>query len=299
MKPHKRQLLPRKRHLLFLAVLLALLAALPFVPGMAGAESTPTVEAVNGSGPSGETHSWLPSMLVSSTSTVAFKNTTTVNHGIHWLEGPSQPTCSAGIPVGTEEVDAGKEWSGTCTFAQPGRYTFVCTVHPSMTGSVVVTQGQITISQTTTQSSSTASGTTTTTTTSGASPTESLPGSPLVGSASTAVKLAKLQHGKLVRGSVDVAAAGAGGRLEVELLAKKTVLASAGRAAQSSSGAQTRVGRLHSSLTAGIVSFKVPLNAKAKRALSKRRRLALTVKLILTPKQGAAVTVTRHIVLHA
>jgi plastocyanin len=300
MKPHKRQLSFHKRRLLFLPVLLVLLGPLPFVQGMAGgAESTPTVTAINE--PTGgvyneERHSWSPAAVtVNPGSTVAFTNPGAVPHGIEWINPPSSPTCSSGVPVGNTQAAAGSNWSGTCTFAQNGLYTFYCTVHgAAMQGRVVVTQGQITISQTTTQSSSTAGGTTTTTTTSGALPIESLPGSPLVGSAATAVKLATVQHGKLVHGSVDVAAGGVGGKLEVELLANKAVLASAGHTSQ------TRVGRLlHSSLTAGIVSFKVPLSAKARRALSKRRRLALTVKLVLTPKQGAAVTVTRHIVLHA
>jgi plastocyanin len=287
MNPYKRQLSFHKRRLLFLPVLLVLLGALPLVQGMAGgAESTPTVTAVEGGGIYGEPHSWSPvQTMIANGGAVAFSNNSTVvNHGIEWIGAGPKPTCTAGVPVGTTAAASGTNWSGTCTFAQAGVYTFYCTVHgPEMTGRVVVgATGITTISQTTTQSSSTGGGTTTTTTTtSGASPTEGSPGSPLVGSAAKAVKLAKVQHGRFVRGSVDVAAGGAGGKLEIELLAKQ------------------RVGLLHASLTTGIVSFKVPLSAKAKRTLSKHRRLALTVKLILTPKQGSVVTITRHIVQHA
>ena len=60
-----------------------------------------------------------------------------------------------------------------------------------------------------------------------------------------------------------------------------------------------RVGRLlRSSLKAGGVSFSVPLSAKGKAALRRHRRLTLTVKITLTPQHGAAVTLTRTVVVH-
>jgi len=58
------------------------------------------------------------------------------------------------------------------------------------------------------------------------------------------------------------------------------------------------VGRLvRASLHAGKVSFAVPLSAKAKHALERHRRLALTVAIVLTPAQGSTVTVTRSVVV--
>jgi len=60
------------------------------------------------------------------------------------------------------------------------------------------------------------------------------------------------------------------------------------------------VGRLvRSSLYAGKVSFAVSLNAKAKSALRRHHRLALAVKIVLTPLHGAPVSTTRSVVLHA
>jgi hypothetical protein len=110
-------------------------------------------------------------------------------------------------------------------------------------------------------------------------------GSPLVRSS---------QHGSSVRGSVQISKAGVGGRLEVDLLAKSASLAKVKRSTQ------VRVGRLvRSSLYAGNVSFAVPLTAKAKGALKRHRRLALTVKIVLTPLHGAPVSTTRSVVLHA
>jgi hypothetical protein len=108
-----------------------------------------------------------------------------------------------------------------------------------------------------------------------------------------AVTLPTSQRGKSVRGSVDVSQAGVGGRLEVGLSAGSASLARARRPAQ------LRVGRLvRSLLHAGTVSFAVPLSSKAKRALERRHRLALSVKVTLLPAQGSAVGVTRSVVLH-
>jgi hypothetical protein len=96
-----------------------------------------------------------------------------------------------------------------------------------------------------------------------------------------------------VRGQVTVSQAGAGGRLEVGLFAAGASLAKNGHSAQK------RVGRLvRGSLQAGSVSFSVPLNANGKAALRHHRRLALTVKVTLAPQHGAAVTVTRSVVVH-
>jgi hypothetical protein len=128
---------------------------------------------------------------------------------------------------------------------------------------------------------------TTTTTTPIAAPP---PGPPIVGGPS----LAASQHGASVRGSLDVSAAGVGGRLEVDLIAKSASLARRGHSKQ------VTVGRLvRTSLYVGKVSFSASLNAKAKRALSRHHKLALSVQIVLTPLHGAAVTITRSVVLHA
>jgi hypothetical protein len=96
-----------------------------------------------------------------------------------------------------------------------------------------------------------------------------------------------------VHGSVKVSQAGAGARLEVSLFATGASLAKARHPAK------VRIGRLlRSSLKAGVVSFAVPLTAKAKSALRRHRHLALTVQIVLTPIHGAAVTVTRSVVEH-
>ena len=108
------------------------------------------------------------------------------------------------------------------------------------------------------------------------------------------VKLAAPRHFFSVHGSLDVSQTGAGGRLEVDLLAKSASLAAARRSAP------VRVGRfVRASVSAGKASFSVALNARGKSALRRHHRLAITVKITLTPTQGAAVTVNRSVVLRA
>jgi plastocyanin len=122
--------------------------------------------------------------------------------------------------------------------------------------------------------------------------TEPPPGPPIAGSPS----LRATQHGSSVRGSLNVSQTGAGGHLEVDLLAKSASLATVRR----SGPAAVRVGRLvRASVSAGKVSFSVPLTARGKSALRRHHRLALTVKITLTPTQGAAVSTTRSVTLRA
>jgi plastocyanin len=102
------------------------------------------------------------------------------------------------------------------------------------------------------------------------------------------------QRGGTVHGAVQVPAADAGARLEVELLAPRAALAKVKRSSSS------RVGRLvRVAAPAGKVSFAVALDAAAKRALHRHHKLALTAKIVLTPAHGAAVTIARSVLLRS
>ena len=112
-------------------------------------------------------------------------------------------------------------------------------------------------------------------------PTAEVTPGPLFGS----VKLVSAQHGGVVHGSLVVSSAGSDGRLQIELLTK---------------GIAAPVGKLvRSSLHAGKLTFALSLSAKGKAAQHRHRRLTLTVKVTLTPLYGAAVTVTRGVVVRA
>jgi hypothetical protein len=197
----------------------------------------------------------------------------------------SAPACT-GVPT-----SAMTGWEGKCKFEQPGTYKFESsTLWPEYTRYEIVVEGAATGTTPTTPTTTTPTTTTPTTPTTLSEPGH---GSPLEGG-SKALKLAGSQRGSTVRGSIKVSQTGSGGRLEVGLFAAGASLAKAGHPGQ------VRVGRLvRSSLTAGSVSFSVPLSAKGKAALRHHRRLALTVKITLTPAHGAAVTVTRGVVVHA
>jgi plastocyanin len=198
----------------------------------------------------------------------------------------SAPACT-GVPT-----SAATGWEGKCKFEQPGTYKFESsTLWPEYTKYEIVVEGAATGTTPTTTTTTTP----TTTTTAPTTPSEPShgTGSPLEGG-SRALKVASSQHGSTVRGQVKVSQFGAGGRLEVGLFTTDASLAKTGHPAQ------VRVGRLvRSSVPGGTVSFTVPLDAQAKHALRRHQRLTLTVKVTLTPQHGAAVTITRVVVVHA
>jgi hypothetical protein len=99
------------------------------------------------------------------------------------------------------------------------------------------------------------------------------------------VEITSTQHGDVVHGSLVVSSAGAGGRLQIELFTR---------------GATAELAELvRPSLRAGKLTFALPLSAKGRAALRHHRRAALTVKITLMPVHGAAVTVTRSVVVRA
>jgi plastocyanin len=271
-----------KRYLFLAAVLGGMIVV---VPALASSESSPTVSGL-------ESIMWSPAEAsVEAGGAVTFQDTSAVvPHGVVWETGnPETPACD-GVPLNEGETD----WKGSCTFAKAGIYKYYCYVHGmEMSGTINVGS-----------SGTTTTAPTTTTTPGGTTPTsptvpprepnpEQTPGSPLAGSAANAIRLARIQHGNSVSGSVEVSQAGVGARLEVDLL---TSSASLGKARHST---RVRVGHLlRSAVKAGKLSFRVTLDAQGRAALHRNRRLALTVKITLTPENGKAVKLTRGIVVH-
>jgi plastocyanin len=280
--------------LLFLTGLLG--AAVVVLPAVASSE-TPSIKAVDEGGIYGESHRWEPpTATVNASGVVSFSNpSATVSHGVEWKSPPATPNCSSSVPVGATVAASGKNWSGTCTFTQPGKYEFWCTVHhKEMSGTIMVNASGATPPPPTTQTTTSGGGSSTTPGASGPQAGSGVSGSPLAGSASQSVKVAASQHGRSVRGSVAISQAGEGGSLEVDLLAKSASLASGGHATQ------VRVGKLVlSHLRTGKVAFSVALNSRARGALRRHRRLALSARFVVRPVSGSTVTVTRSVVLHA
>jgi hypothetical protein len=204
-----------------------------------------------------------------------------VPHGLKFTGGPATPSC-AGLPAAASEAAGATNWHGECTFATAGTYTFICTVHPlEMKGTITVNPNGTT--------TTTITPTTPTTTTTPTPPVEPTSGPSLLGSP----KIPVSQHGIAVKGSLEISKSGAGDGLEVDVFAKSAALAKAGHSKR------VRVGRLlRGSVSPGKLAFSVKLDAKARGALKRHRRLALTVKIVLTPVYGEPTTLTRAVVQH-
>jgi Copper binding proteins, plastocyanin/azurin family len=224
------------------------------------------------------------SVSVATGDTVAFSYPATgASHHTVVFTSAQKPTCT-GVPSSNPITTGGPGWSGTCRFDSAGTYTFVCGLHPAMTGQVTVTAAATPTPTTSPAARPTpGAGATPTPTPTPTPPSPATPQSTLRG----AVTLAARQHGTRVRGSVQVGAAGS--RLDVSLSAR---LPGARRA--------VRVGHWHkASAGAGRVAFSVPLSSRARRALRTRHRLSLTVTVTLTPpgsrelRRNVHVTVRR------
>jgi plastocyanin len=246
----------------------ALIAVLVGVPALAGPQQAPPATGTFTAVDAGTSGHWDANHDPNSSSlTVAPHGTVTFSypmggtfHNVSFTSA-EKPVCT-GLP-GNDPSTWGPGWSGTCTFDQPGTYSFVCAVHPTMTGSVTVPEPAATATPSPGASP-------TPTPVYGVTPTPTPAPSP---QKTLKVALAARQKGRHVRGSVQVQSAGT--RLEVTLSARLT-----GRRA-------VRVGHwLKVSAPAGRVAFSVPLIAQARRTLARRHRLAVTVRVALTPPGG-------------
>jgi plastocyanin len=84
--------------------------------------------------PSGIT-AWSPnSVTINAGESVSFNNSSGTPHGVTWT-ATSPSSCTSTILEGTGSSGS---WNGSCTFNQGGTFTFRCTVHPAMTGTVTV-----------------------------------------------------------------------------------------------------------------------------------------------------------------
>jgi plastocyanin len=244
-----------------------------------------------------------PSNPGSSTVTIAAGGTVTFGypsgggsaHNVHF--DSNQPTSCAqtsGIESGSvpplPALPTPPDWTGTCRFNTPGTYSFHCDMHPSlMTGTVVVEGTSTTTPGGTTTGGTSSTGTTSTGTTTSPTSTGGKPTVPLPRSAVTA---ARRQKGVVLRGSVTTPAGPA--QIVVTALVSNRSLSKhrPKRARQVRVGSQTK----HSTGT-GKTSFAVKLNAAARRALHRRHRLAVSLRIVVTPQGGRAAARTVAVAL--
>ena len=187
--------------------------------------------------------------------------------------GAAQPASCTDMPATASPPG----WSGSCTFDAYGTYTFHCGLHSFMTGKVEVPDPNAPTTGTTTPP-----------------PTET-GGPPPGGGTPTgeeltppAVKVAHRQRGVIVRGSVTTPAG----------LSSIGVTALVAKRALASRAPLVKVGALKKhSLGTGRTSFALRVNRAARRALQRRHRLAVTVRIAVTPDSGPAFKKTVAVVL--
>ncbi len=287
----------RPRTLLLFALAALLGAAVAVLPALAASPSEAKLE-VNENCVEADWPCWATpgssqpasKVTIASGGSVTFADSKTAAN-IAWTG--TVPMCESEVPVAPASPKTG--WEGKCTFATPGTYPFESSTLfndgiDNYTKYEVVVEASTTTPTSTTGEGGSKGSSTPGTTTSGPAPAGESPTRSLL---SGAPRISSSQRGSTVNGSLEVSKAGAGDRLEVDLIATTASLAKAGHATQV-------VGRFVSaSVSAGQRSFSVKLNAKARQALKRHHRLALTVKITLTPLHGAAVTITRGIVVRA
>ncbi len=288
----------RPRTFLVFALAALLGAAVAVLPALAASPSEAKLE-VNENCVEPDWPCWATSgssqpaakVTIASGGSVTFADSKTAAN-IAWTG--TAPVCESEVPVAPASPKTG--WEGKCTFATSGTYHFESSTLfndgiDNYTKYEIVVEDSATAPSTgTTGEGGSKGGSPPGTTTSGPAPAgESPTGSPLSG----APRISSRQRGSAVKGSLEVSKAGAGDRLEVDLIATTASLAKAGHATQV-------VGRFVSaSVSAGQRSFSVTLNTKARRALKRHHHLALKVKITLTPAAGEATSVTRSVTLHA
>jgi plastocyanin len=265
--------------LLSLVALVAGTAAASAVSGTVGAAAPST-----GSFTAVDTPAWHANGGTDTTATIAAGGTVAFSYpsggSMHSVVFDNvEPTACTGLPAAPQ----GSGWSGTCSFSTPSTYAFHCgnPNHPSMTGTVVVEAA----STTTTSGSTTSTGSTTApTSTSGSSTTSPLP--------SAAVTVARGQKGVVLRGSVTTPAGPS--QIVVTALVSNRALAKhrPKRVKQVRVGSQTK-----RSTGTDKTSFAVKLNTSARRALHRRHRLAVNLRIVVTPQGGPAAARTVAVAL--
>jgi plastocyanin len=270
----------RARHLsLYLAVLVAgAVAALVVSASAQVAEPPPTASFTAGDNYWRVTGSTATSATIAAGGTVTFGYPSGGNEHDASFTASGPSSCDPPLPSGPEPPG----WTATCTFSAPGTYQFICTRHPSMQGTVQVVDAGMP----STPGAPTPPGPGTT------------PGSPPPGGTSPQpgrprVSVARRQTGTTLRGSVTTAGRA---KIVVSALVSNRAL-SIRRPKQVKKvkvGSQTK-----RPVGAAKIRFAVRLNAAARRALNRRERLALEVRIVVTPAGGQATTKTVSVAVRA
>jgi plastocyanin len=120
------------------------------VPSAAFAEPPPLSASFTATDVSATNHQWYVTGTTTTSTTIATSGTVsfayptgTTRHNVNFTSALKPSSCrladgTAGAPP-VPNPAARAPWSASCRFDTPGTYTFVCQIHPTMTGSIEVT----------------------------------------------------------------------------------------------------------------------------------------------------------------
>ena len=200
-----------------------------------------------------------------------------------------QPICTQTSPTAADPgprlpaEPSGPGWAGTCTFDTSAVYHLVCGLHPDM-------RATITVGNPSPPPGPPPPVAPPPPPPAGAAPPPAgaTPPTGALGPAASGLRVAATQSGTIVRGSLLIARAGS--RLDVRVDARRKALGSTQRSGS------VRVGRLgRTALGARRVAFAVKLTTAAVRALRGNGRLALTLRVTVTPTTGDVYRATRAV----
>jgi plastocyanin len=247
-------------------------------------------------------------------------------HNVDFGTGPQPTSCTINGADQAPPIPAAPTapgWSGSCTFNTPGTYTFHCDRHSFMTGTIVVGGDATTTTTTTGTQTQPGGGGSTTDTSTGASTTTTMPmnmpmpmpmpttggstttktgtpakptPSPLAGSLRNSIKIATIQSGNQVRGTLKISAAGRGGHVLITVLASRSGLKHG-----TAHGKQlvTLASKRLSGLRPGTAKFTLAVGGTGRKALTTYRRLATIVDVKVTAPHSKTVTLAKSVVLRA
>lgn len=293
----------------------ALAVALPALAPGDSAPSTAQFTAVD--------FAWEVTGTSSSIATIAVGGTVTFGypsggsgHNADFAGGPAPTSCTqtAGTNSGPvpplPAIPTAVGWSGSCRFDTPGTYAFHCDAHPyQMQGIVEVVDPNAPPPPTTTRGTTTTPPRTTTTTPPRTGTTTTTPGGdsgsgggpapggstgspgPLAGT--LRLRIAREQVGFVLRGRVRTVASA---RILVTALVSNRALAQR----PPRHLRKLRVGSVRTRATdTGRASFALRLTSAARHALLRKGRLAVTLRVVVTPPAGRPLVKTIAVAMRA
>jgi plastocyanin len=232
--------------------------------------------------------------------TVSFANSSVAPHNVDFVQAQSGVSCQQTVggasasAVQFPGLPTAGTWAGVCTFTRAGTYSFMCDQHVGMTGTVVVSDrgappttiatAPVVTATTPSQTTPTVDQTTApaSVSTPTATPTTTSAQTSVGGAKKLSIRVSLAQRGSSVRGVISGARSSA--RVKVALTARRGEIGLKDNAAT-----LVGVGGLRAVTTKiGSLAFLVKLNGTALEALTRRGRLAITVRVTAPLVTGAS-----------